>query len=337
MRARRVLLRAGVAVAALAAAAAAAAALFSARPQGGPPGAVVGVEIPAGSSAREVAARLAEAGVSRPAWLVSALMRISGVSRRVKAGRYAFELPVAPAEVLRALARGRVATFPVTVPEGLTVEEVAKLLAREGFADEEALLEAFRDPRPIRDLAPAAETLEGYLFPETYRFPKPYDARRIAAEMVATFRTRFAEPHAAEIAASKLSLHEIVTLASLVEKETAVAEERPLIAGVYLERLERGMRLQCDPTVIYALKRAGKWDGNIRRADLRRDDPYNTYVRVGLPPGPIASPGLDALIAALNPVRSGALYFVSRGDGTHVFSRTLAEHNRAVRRFLSRR
>ncbi len=297
----------------------------------------VRLTIPAGSNARAVGSLLEQEGVLERGWLFARVLRLTGAHRELKAGEYEFELPVAPVEVMRILHEGRIATVPLTIPEGLERFEIAALLAGEGIADEMALLAAFDDPAPIADLDPAAENLEGYLFPETYRFARDTDPRFVATTLVGLFRERFAEPHADEIAARGLSLRELVTLASLVEKETGLPEERGAIAGVYADRLDRGMLMQCDPTIIYALKLVGRWDGDIRRRDLTWDHPYNTYVRPGLPPGPIASPGLDALLAALRPERTGALYFVARGDGGHAFSRTLAEHNRNVRRYQLRR
>jgi UPF0755 protein len=195
-----------------------------------------------------------------------------------------------------------------------------------------------RDPALIRDLDAHASTLEGYLFPDTYSFPKGTSERQIVAAMVGAFRTHFdavlapARPWPTEI--SRLS--QLVTLASLVEKEAQAASERPLIAGVYLRRLRLGMLLQADPTVIYAKKLRGEWAGNLKRSDLAMDDPYNTYRFPGLPPGPICSPGLASLFAASRPTDEGALYFVSRNDGTHVFAATLREHNENVAEWQKR-
>ncbi|GAB4222565.1 MAG: endolytic transglycosylase MltG [Acidobacteriota bacterium] len=295
------------------------------------------VTIEPGMTARQIAERLDEAGIVGPAWLTSRLLRLTGIDRSLRAGEYELRPGLAPYAVLREIRRGRVVTVPVTLREGLDLFETAEAIAATGIASREALVAAFSDPAPIRDLDPEAEDLEGYLFPETYRFARGADPADIARTMVAQFRARFAEPEAARIAASGLTLRQIVTLASLVEKETAVPDERARIAGVFLERLARGMRLQCDPTVIYALKRAGRWDGNIRKADLSWDHPYNTYVRSGLPPGPIASPGLEALRAVLAPERDGSLYFVATGDGRHRFSRTFREHRKAVAEYLRER
>ena len=306
-------------------------------PRGAPDRPPVIVRIDPGMNASQVAARLDEAGVAGPAWLFSIVLRASGADRRLRAGDYELAPGASPLGVLRAIERGRIVTIPVTLREGLDLHETAAAIAAAGIAGEAALVAAFSDPAPIRDLDPEARDLEGYLFPETYRFARGADPSAVARAMVAEFRARFAGPHAARIASSGMTLRQVVTLASLVEKETAVPGERARIAGVFLERLARGMRLQCDPTVIYALRRAGRWDGNIRKRDLSWDHPYNTYVHAGLPPGPIASPGLAALEAVLAPERDGSLYFVATGDGRHRFSRTFREHRRAVSEYLRQR
>ncbi|UCF67545.1 MAG: endolytic transglycosylase MltG [Acidobacteriota bacterium] len=306
---------------------------FAFHPQGTRGQGPVQMEVPAGAHGREIARLVEQHHLVAPSWMFAALLRLTGAHREVKAGKYELQPPLTPLELIRELRAGQSVTTAVTLPEGLTRLETAQLLAEKGVAEQTELLAAFADVSLIEDLDPLASDLEGYLFPETYRFPLPFVARRVAQELVRTFRLRFAEPYAAEIAASERSLREIVTLASLVEKETGLAEERGRIAGVFAERLRRGWLLQCDPTVVYALKMEGRWDGNIRKADLSFDHPYNTYRHAGLPPGPIASTGLSALVAAVEPDVSGALYFVAKGDGSHQFSRTLREHQRAVRRY----
>jgi cell division protein YceG involved in septum cleavage len=330
----------------------------------------------------------------------------------LQAGEYRFDGAAALPRVLDKLVRGDVVDHAVTVVEGLTLEETAEALADAGFGDLDALLAAMRDPAPIADLDPEAKTLEGYLFPSTYRFRRGTTEEEVVATMVATFRRAWeseiepllaelereggggggeaasaaedseaahpdapasdesegadtdkppldesqardpSAPPAAEIQAHdpnapppdepvrpptrqrpRRSVRELVTLASLVEKEAKIEDERPQIAAVYANRLEVGMGLYADPTVIFALKQEGRWDGNIRREDLRMDSPYNTYRHAGLPPGPIASPGLASLEAAARPADITSLYFVSRNDGSHVFADTLAEHNRNVDRW----
>ena len=224
----------------------------------------------------------------------------------------------------------------LTVPEGRSLDEIAALVAAEGL-DLEAFLEAARDPAPVRDLDPAAADLEGYLFPDTYDLPQAPEApRALVRRMTQRFR-EVISPELERIAEKGLTVRQVVTLASIVELETASAAERPRIAAVFLNRLEKGMPLQTDPSIIYALKKAGRWDGNIRKRDLDIESPYNTYRRAGLPPGPLGSPGREAIRAVLEPAETKELYFVSRNDGTHEFSETLAEHNRAVDRYQRRR
>jgi UPF0755 protein len=235
-----------------------------------------------------------------------------------------------------ALARGDVVRNDVTIPEGRTIEESAALVAKAEL-DGDEFLAAARDPSLIADLDPDATDLEGYLFPDTYHVPLDTSpARALVERMVQRFR-QVVTPELERIEKKGFTVREVVIIASLVELETAAVEERPRIAGVFLNRLERRMLLQTDPTVIYALKQEGRWDGNIRRRDLEMDSPYNTYRYAGLPPGPIGSPGREAILAVLDPLETRELYFVSRNDGTHHFSETLREHNRAVNRYQRRR
>ncbi len=217
----------------------------------------------------------------------------------------------------------------------LTLRETAEHLASEGFGELDAFLAAMSSPGLIADLDPEAESLEGYLFPDTYAFPRGTGEADIVDAMVRNFRRRV-EDHLDAAAGHGLDPRGLVTLASIVEKEAGAIEERPLVSAVFHNRLERGIGLYADPTIIYALKMAGTWDGNLRRRDLELDSPYNTYVHPGLPPGPICSPGEHSLRAAARPADVPYLYFVSRNDGTHVFAETLAEHNRNVARWQVR-
>ncbi|HEX2253384.1 MAG TPA: endolytic transglycosylase MltG [Thermoanaerobaculia bacterium] len=399
------------------------------------------VVVEPGTPASRILEQLEEAGVIADARLALGWMRLKMADASLQAGEYRFTGEATLREVLEKLARGDVMEHSVTVVEGLDMEETAAALAAAGLGEEEAFLVAMRDPSPIADLDPEADTLEGYLFPSTYNFTRNTTEREVVETMVRTFRERWeteilplleatepplpteagaetpaaagvdaptqgepddAEPVAdggqqatnapsevdggedeegaaagagadrqardtapgagqtgrqapatgqdadADEAAStnaeeedgeprrRWTVREVVALASLVEKEARMPDERALIASVYANRLDLGMGLYADPTVIYALKLAGRWDGNIRREDLRIDSPYNTYRYRGLPPGPIASPGLASLKAAANPAETPYLYFVSRNDGTHVFARTLAEHNRNVERWQRR-
>jgi len=294
------------------------------------------VVVPPGATTPAVGATLHAAGLIRHPLVFRALVLVRGVGASLKAGSYAFEGPLSLEEVLERLVRGESVRRDLTFPEGRNLEEMAEIAGRFGL-DAEAFRTAAADPAPIRDLDPEASDLEGYLFPDTYDVPPRADAEAsLVARMVRRFREVIA-PERERIAASGLTLREVVTLASLVELETARADERARIAAVFLNRLGRGMRLQTDPTVIYALRQAGRWDGNIRKRDLDIDSPYNTYREAGLPPGPIGSPGREAILAVLAPAPVKDLYFVSRNDGSHHFSETLAEHERAVDRYQRRR
>ena len=261
---------------------------------------------------------------------------LRGDSGRLRAGEYSLDGPLSLDDIVGMLTRGEVVRRDVTFPEGKSLEEMAIIASEHGIGAD-AFLHAARDPTPIRDLDAEASDLEGYLFPDTYDVPSTSEpAAALVGRMVARFRA-VAAPFLPRLAERRLTLRQVVTLASLVELETARAQERPRIAAVFFNRLKRGMPLQTDPTVIYALRKAGTYDGNIRKKDLAIDSPYNTYNHAGLPPGPIASPGRDAIEAVLAPSAARDLYFVSRNDGTHQFSETLAEHERAVDRYQRRR
>ncbi|HUP41963.1 MAG TPA: endolytic transglycosylase MltG [Thermoanaerobaculia bacterium] len=417
---------------------------------------VEGVVVAPGTDAGTVLERLEGRGVLPSAPVARAYLVYVLGDPPIHAGEYRFELPLSPRQVLGKLVRGDVVLHRVTVVEGLTLEETAEALAGAGFGELDAFLAAMRDPAPIADLDPAAETLEGYLFPETYSFQRGTTERQIVAKLAQTFRRRFeedvrplvegrlvvaegeVEPPPRSLASARddkpngagardsvppdsaqgrrddkakgreeaepvvrrdsaqgrrdddaearpraeskgvgagtppeprigfaepeelaeeqtpasppdeperpvdpeagrerrrLTVRELVTLASIVEKEAKVEDERRLIAGVYANRLALGMGLYADPTIIYALKAAGTWDGNLTRENLALDSPYNTYRHAGLPPGPIASPGAGSLRAAADPADVPYLYFVSRNDGSHVFAETLAEHNDNVHRW----
>jgi UPF0755 protein len=253
----------------------------------------------------------------------------------MQAGEYRFRGPLTTPQVLRMLAKGQVLTHSITIIEGLTYEEIATQLDRLGYGRREAFLDLMSSPELVADLDPEAPDLEGYLFPETYSFARSVDERTIVQAMVKTFRERFEKEVRPRLdrnvrRGGGKTVRQLVTLASIVEKEAQLPSDRPLIAAVYQNRIDRGIGLMADPTVIYALKRARRWNGNIRRDDLRLDSPYNTYRYAGLPPGPICNPGLASLVAAAEPADAPYLYFVSRNDGTHVFAETLTEHNRNV-------
>jgi UPF0755 protein len=253
----------------------------------------------------------------------------------LQAGEYRFTGPMTFQQVLRKLIRGDVVSRGVTVVEGFTSEDIANQLAAAGAGRREVFLERMRSPAPIADLDPEAHDLEGYLFPETYRFRVGTSEAEIVATLVKTFRSRFERSirplmAGAELAGKPVTVRQVVTLAGIVEKEARASAERPVIAGVYRNRLLRHMALDADPTIIFALRRLGRWDGRLHHDDLQLDSPYNSYRFAGLPPGPICSPGLPSLQAAARPADVPYLYFVSRNDGTHVFATTLEEQNRNV-------
>ena len=259
--------------------------------------------------------------------------RLNGRDRGMKTGAYLFTTPLSPLALLDRLEQGSVLRQSVTIPEGFTFAQIAVLLEEKGLGAAESFLCLNIDPQFLASWGLPANSLEGYLYPATYQFSVYASAEEILGTMIARFYTAVDVDMYRRAAELGLSLHELVTFASLVEKETGAAVERPLVASVFHNRLRKGIRLQCDPTVIYGIK---DFDGNITRRHLRMPGPYNTYVIRGLPRGPIANPGLAALQATLYPTKSDYLYFVARGDGTHQFSTSLAEHNRAVRRFQKR-
>jgi UPF0755 protein len=238
------------------------------------------------------------------------------------------------AQVVSVIESGRVFVRSVTFPEGLTIREMGKIFEARGLGSAASFASAARDAAAlVQDIDPSARDLEGYLFPATYSLARRAGAPQLVRMMVARFRDVFTPDLQAAARAQGLSPRQAITLGSLVEKETAKLDERPVVAGVYLRRLKLGMPLQCDPTVIYALTQRNQYDGNLTHANLQVDSPYNTYRYPGLPPGPIAAPSRTSVEAASRPEQVDYLYFVSRNDGSHVFARTLDEHNRNVQKY----
>jgi UPF0755 protein len=269
----------------------------------------------------------------RDAVTFRAALLVSGQARALKAGDYRFDRPMRPLEVLGKLARGEVYVVHLTFPEGLNIREMAAVAESHGVGTAAQFSEAANESSRIHSLDPSARNLEGYLFPDTYPVTRRTDTPRLVQWMVDRFEHVLTPEMRRAIEQRGLSIHQAVTLASIVEKEAARPDERPMVAAVYLNRFRLGIPLQCDPTVIYALQLAGKYTGNLRRDDLMFDSPYNTYRYPGLPPGPIASPGRAALDATIHPADVDYLYFVSRNDGSHAFARTLDEHNRNVQKY----
>ncbi len=301
----------------------------------------VRVSIPRGHGFQGVYQALVDSAVLEEDVRFGMLASWRGVSKRLRAGEYVFSRPATPSDVLQKLIDGSTLLHPLTFQEGLTMRQVAKELGRQGWASQEELLDLCHDPGFIASLGIQAPSLEGYLFPDTYYLSRGQDGRAVLRMMVERF-LEVSEALGLDLVAAeaapgvvrKMTIHEMVILASIIEKETGVGFERPQISRVFLNRLERKMRLQADPTVIYGL---GDFDGNLTRKDLRTPSAYNTYLIAGLPAGPIANPGRDSLHAVLQPAEGDWLYFVSRGDGTHQFSKNLKEHNRAVYRFQKKR
>ena len=291
------------------------------------------VDIASGTSTVSIGRQLVEAGVVADQRTFRVALWRSGSERLLQAGEYRFAEPASALDVIDVLARGQVHLRTVTFAEGLTRWEMAEVFGRSEFGDADAFLAASGRVDLIEDLDSAAVDLEGYLFPETYALPRGATADDLVEAMLAQFRRTFDNALLAQAAEQEMTVRQVVTLASLIQRETGRHDERPTVSAVYRNRLDRRMPLQCDPTVIYALLLDGLYDGNLTRDNLRYDSPYNTYVYPGLPPGPIAAPGAADLHAALAPADVSYVYFVSRNDGSHVFADTLREHNRNVREY----
>ncbi len=290
-------------------------------------------EVEKGRSARGVVDGLRQRGLVRSALPLRLACRLFYPEERFKAGEYRFAPPLKPKDALFQIFQGRVHLEPVTIAEGLTGRDIAELLRPGDPEGSAAFRRALLEVGLIADWDPGARDLEGYLFPDTYHLPRKASEAELVAAMVAEFREVFDEGLRRRAAKLGMSVRDVVTLASLVEEETARPEERPLVSAVFHNRLRIGMKLDCDPTVIYALKLENKYAGRLLLRDLKFPSPYNTYLNAGLPPGPICNPGKAAIDAALNPAPEKYLYFVVQGDGSHRFSRTLGEHLDAVRKY----
>ncbi len=293
------------------------------------------VDIPKGKGVRGIASMLEDRGVVASGRLFLYYTVASGVQNRLKAGEYEFKKGSTVSDVLAKIVKGDVLLHRVTVPEGLTVKETAALLEKNGLFSSADFLAAASDPILIARLpGPPITGAEGYLYPETYTYKKGVTPEEFVKMMTDRFKAVYASFDGMKERVN-LTDNEIIILASMIEKEAGVVKERPLVSAVFHNRLKAGMRLQSDPTVIYGI--GDDFDGNLRRSDLQTMTQYNTYVIKGLPPGPIANPGKDSIEAALNPAPVGYLYFVSRGDGTHVFSTTYRDHQNAVNRYQRQR
>jgi UPF0755 protein len=290
------------------------------------------IEIPRGLGAREIIGLLKEKNVIRNSYLASGYILYSGTRNRLQAGEYFFDHPQTITEVIDKLASGNVYLHKFIVPEGLTVEATSLKWQEQGFGSSEDFKNAAAGAVDlVHQFDEKVVSVEGYLFPETYSFPAHTTPRQAIAAMVARFQQMTGKLR--QVVAEDewpLDLHGTIVLASLIETEAALTDERATIASVYLNRLHRHILLQCDPTVIYALARVDRYQGKLTLADLQFKSPYNTYVNAGLPPGPIANPGYASLLAAIQPADTNYLYFVRTVESRHTFSETLAAHNRAV-------
>lgn len=283
------------------------------------------VDLPRGTGTGDMARVLAERGVIQSPYAFLAI-RAMRPSSRLQAGEYEFTKPATAWQVFDRISRGDVHRYELTIPEGSHRWDVARLVGELGFITEADFQKETANPKAIKDLDPQAESLEGYLFPSTYHVTRHTSAAQLAKLMTDEFRKEWKRLNAPK------DIHHTVTLASLVEKETAVAAERPMVASVYQNRLDAGMKLDCDPTVIYAALLENRYRGTIFKSDLEREHPYNTYQKVGLPPGPIANPGRAALEAAVKPAETHYLFFVAKADGSggHEFTSSMRDHSKAV-------
>jgi UPF0755 protein len=290
------------------------------------------IDIPSGTGARGIVGLLQEKNVIANPYAALAYIFYTGNRHRLQAGEYLFDRPMTIPEVVDKLVSGAVYLHKFTVPEGLTVQQTAQKWEEQGFGKAEEFVAATEAAvENVRSIDEKAKSVEGYLFPETYSFPSRTTARQVVDSMIARFRYTVGRLQQAVPAANwPRDLHDTVVLASLVETEAQHEDERPVIASVYSNRLDRRMLLQCDPTVIYALQQNGKYRGSLTLADLKFNSPYNTYVSAGLPPGPIANPGYPSLLAAIQPASTNYLFFVRTTEGRHTFSENLTAHNRAV-------
>mgnify|MGYP001824196315 CR=1 FL=1 len=302
---------------------------FANRPQA--PAKPVVILVKPGMAFSTVANKLHQEKVIADLFLFRVLAKLTGAEDDIKAGEYAFNLPATPGVVLDRLVAGDVRRYKLTIPEGFNLAEIAARINAAGIASPEEFLELATDPDFLAAQKIEAQSLEGYLFPETYTYVSGTPLKSLLTSMIEQFRQRLSSEVIAGAAAHGLDEYQLVTLASIVQKEAGNNDEMPLIAAVFLNRLQRRIPLQADPTVIYGL--GNDFDGNITRAHLRMPTPYNTYTMLGLPAGPITSPGELALQAVAFPADVKYLYFVAKGDGTHVFSYNLKDHNKAVRKY----
>ena len=290
-------------------------------------------EIERGEGAKSLAEHFKEKGIIQNKIVFLYGHSLFYSQKTIKAGEYVFDLPLSIQKILHIITDGKILLHAATIPEGLTRMEIADHLESLGFSERQAFMKASEDTSAISAMDPDARDLEGYLFPETYFFPKGVTTEKIVSSMTAQFKDTFSEEWTRRTDEIGLTIREIIILASLIEKETSLPDERPFISAVFHNRLKKRMKLDCDPTIIYALKQDGQFKDRLRTKDLRFDSPYNTYLYGGLPPSPIANPGKDSIAAALYPADKDFLFFVSKNDGSHHFSLSFREHQNAVNTF----
>ena len=292
------------------------------------------VDIPSGQTFQATTNILFKAGIIKSLFKFNMVARLKGYDKQLKAGEYTLAASMPPIKILEKLVKGEVKLYKLTVPEGFNIYQIAELVAQAGFAEQAVFIESATDAAFVREHGIPAETFEGYLYPETYYFPKKVNTKTIVSTMVKRFRLVFKPEWGERGQQLGFSTHQVVTLASIIEKETGAAFERPLISSVFHNRLKKKMRLESDPTVIYGLK---NFDGNLNRKHLETLTPYNTYKIRALPPGPISNPGSASLEAALYPAETEYIYFVSKKNNSHQFSTNFNDHNQAVRKYQLRR
>jgi UPF0755 protein len=293
------------------------------------------IQVSEGMSFKAIVSTLYREGIIRYQAYFEILGRLEGITRRVRVGYYGLNTNMTMWEVLEALRNGKIIEYQVIVPEGYNIYQIGWTLSNTPLiSDPNQFINLAKNKEFVHSLGIEADTLEGYLFPDTYYLPKGIQLEDIPKRMVQRYKAVFDESFQSRAAELGFSEHQIITLASIVEKEAKVTSERKLIAAVYLNRLKKGMRLQADPTAVYGTK---AWVTKITKQDLKRQSPYNTYLHKGLPPGPIANPGRGAILATLYPERTNYLFFVAQGDGSHYFSKDFGEHEQAVNRYKTKK
>ena len=303
------------------------------RPTGDEPEKKI-ITVERGQSFAVTAEKLHLAGLIESPVRFRILARLKKADKRIQAGEYLLAADMSPKQILTVMVSGKVRLYKYTVPEGYNYMQIASIVDKAGFTPAEEFIKAAADPGFVHRMGIEADTFEGYLFPDTYHFPRGAGPQEIISAMVARLRSLIPDQWKTRATQLGFSFHQILTLASIIEKETGAPFERPIISSVFHNRLQKGMRLETDPTVIYGIK---EFDGNITRKHLTTPTPYNTYKIKGLPPGPIANPGLASIEAALYPADTDYLFFVAKKDTTHQFSANLRDHNRAIRKYQLRR